>query len=373
MPSSFSVLLRPLGLLYKGIVQSRNTLFDWRVLRSWKSPVPVVSIGNLSVGGTGKTPIVDWITKYYLSVGVRPALISRGYRRESKGVQLVSDGRKILLGSRESGDETAMLAWNNQDAVVLVAEKRKKGVRRLVRQFREQLPAVIILDDAFQHRQIERELNIAVINAEEPYFDARMMPEGRLREPMANLERADLVILNKIANAEKAAPIVADLEKKGKKVVQARLKTAELVCMSGAFCTQEEAVRKQSISAFAFAGIARPEGFIESLQQEGIHVADYTFFKDHEPYTERMLRKIERKASEQGLSLVTTEKDYFRLLGRPELIRILTSRPCYYLRIGIDFFAGRETLVTMLDSVVGRQNRIIEESSTLPSRFSKWT
>ncbi len=354
MRSQFSILLRPFGLLYQAIVETRNTLFDWRMFRIWRSPIPVVAIGNLSAGGTGKTPFVDWVVKYYLSIGCKPAIISRGYRRESKGVKLVSDGHKVLLSSKDAGDETAMLAWNNPDAIVVVAEKRKQAASFITKHFGQRLPSVIILDDAFQHRQIYRSLNIAIINATEPFFDAKMLPEGRLREPLKNITRADLIVLNKITDKESAEPIINELEKTGRPVVQSRVKIGELVCFSGEFNSSEDALLETS-PMLAFAGIASPESFVESLRNEGVNVVAHRFLKDHEPYTAKKLHAIRREADEKGLSLVTTEKDYFRMLGSPELIRIITARPCYYLRIAPDIIAGETLLKTMLRDVVGKQ------------------
>ena len=203
MHNPFSLLLRPFALIYLSVAQLRNAIFDRKLFKSWRSPIPVVSIGNLSAGGTGKTPLVDLVVKYYLSIGCKPAIISRGYQRESKGVQLVSDGQKIILSSREAGDETAMLAWNNPDAIVVVSEKRKDAVTYIANRFAQRLPGVIILDDAFQHRAIQRNLDIAVINTSEPFKKAKMLPEGRLREPLKNLSRANLIILNKITDEKK--------------------------------------------------------------------------------------------------------------------------------------------------------------------------
>lgn len=352
MHNPLSILLRPAALLYHGIVQFRNALFDRHVFRVWKSPIPVVSIGNLSAGGTGKTPLVDWVVKYYLSIGCKPAIVSRGYRRESKGVQLVSDGRSVLLNSNESGDETAMLAWNNPDAIVIVAEKRKNAVKYLIKHFTGRLPAVIILDDAFQHRQIHRDLNITIINASEPFFQAKTLPEGRMREPMKNISRADLIVLNKIKDPENAHAIEKEIEKIGRPVIKARQSTAELVCFSGAFISSEEALSMKNINAFAFAGISSPESFVESLKNEGINIAAHRFFNDHEPYSAKKLKKIRREAEAQELSLITTEKDYFRMLGHPELIGIITTRPCYYLKIQTDIFEGKEKLQSMLRKTV---------------------
>ncbi len=353
MHNPLSILLRPAALSYHVVVTLRNTLFDRHFFKAWQSPIPVVSIGNLTVGGTGKTPLVDWVVKYYLSIGCTPAIVSRGYRRESKGVQLVSDGQKILLGSREAGDETAMLAWNNPNAIVMVAKKRKDAISYIVNRFAKRLPSVIILDDAFQHRQIHRDLNIALINASEPFFKAKMLPEGRLREPLKNLKRANLIMLNKISDPKKADAIEKKVEKTGLPVIKSRLKTAELVCVSGAFTTSEEARSMKEINAFAFAGIASPESFLDSLKQEGVSIAAHRFFHDHAPYSIKKLQAIRREAEAKGLSLITTEKDYFRILGHPELIRIITARPCYYLKIETDIIEGKETLQQMLRKAVG--------------------
>ena len=354
MLNPFSLLLRPFALIYLSIVQLRNALFDRKLFKAWKSPIPVVSIGNLSAGGTGKTPLVDWVVKYYLSIGCKPAIVSRGYLRESKGVQLVSDGVRIMLSSREAGDETAMLAWNNPDAIVVVAEKRKDAVTYIASRFAKRLPGVIILDDAFQHRAIERDLNIAVINSAEPFRKAKMLPEGRLREPLKNLSRADLVIVNKITDEERAGVIMKEVEKTGRPVVKARVKNGELICFSGTYASSDEAPLPKNLTALAFAGIASPENFLDSLKTEGVTVAAYRFFRDHESLSAKKLQAVRREAEEKGLSLITTEKDYFRMLGHPELIRIITSRPCYYLKIETDIYEGKEILHSMLKAAIDK-------------------
>jgi tetraacyldisaccharide 4'-kinase len=294
------------------------------------------------------------VVKYYLSIGCKPAIVSRGYQRESKGVQLVSDGQKIILSSNEAGDETAMLAWNNPDAIVVVAEKRKEAVTYIAKRFAKRLPGVIILDDAFQHRAIQRNLDIALINTGEPFKKAKMLPEGRLREPLKNLSRADLIILNKITDEEKAGIIMKEVEKTGRPIVKARVKNGELICFSGTFATSDEAPSHKNLNALAFAGIAAPENFLESLLKEGVNVAAHRFFRDHEHLNAKKLQAVRREAEKKGLSLITTEKDYFRMLGRPELISIITSRPCYYLKIETDIFEGKEILHSMLKTAIGR-------------------
>jgi len=145
-----------------------------------------------------------------------------------------------------------------------------------------------------------------------------------------------------------------ELEKTGRPVVKARVKNGELVCFSGTLATSDEAPSVNNLHALAFAGIASPESFIDSLKAEGITVEAHRFFGDHKPYSERKLKAVCRKAGKKGLSLITTEKDYFRMLGQPELIRIITSRPCYYLKIETDIFEGRERLQSMLKAAIGK-------------------
>ena len=353
MYNPFLIFLRPFALLNRTIVQCRNMLFDRGLFKPWQSSIPVVSVGNLSAGGTGKTPLADWITKYYLSIGCKPAIVSRGYLRKSKGVQLVSDGHRILLNSNESGDEIAMLAWNNPDAIVVVAKKRKDAVTYIDNQFAKRLPSVIILDDAFQHRQIDRQLDIAIINAAEPFLKAKMLPEGRLREPRKNLSRASLIVLNKIADNEKADAIIKELQKNSRPIIKARLKLGELVCFSGeSYLPDDLSASSQHINALAFAGIASPSSFVESLTNKGINVVAHRFFHDHEPYSIKKLLSIRREAEKKELSLITTEKDYFRILGNPECIRILATMPSYYLKVETDIFEGEDILKSMLNTIV---------------------
>lgn len=348
MSNPLSPLLKPAAALYRTVVRMRNLGFEKKLFKTWKAPLPVVSIGNISAGGTGKTPLADWIINYCLSVGSEPALLSRGYGRTTKGVQLVSDGQRILLDSREAGDETSMLAARNPGIIVVVAEKRKEGVEFILKRFGTRMPSLIILDDAFQHRQIARDLDIVIINAAEPYCNARMLPEGRLREPLENIRRAGLIVLNKITDRNAADAIACDLKKTGIPVVLAKTEAGELVPFG------EDAGERNmnGIRAFAFAGIGSPEGFLGSLKEKGIQVEAHRFFRDHEPYTGDKLLPILLEAEKKGLSLVTTEKDYFRLLSEHELTATLSVLPCYYLKISTRFLEGEEILASMLNEII---------------------
>lgn len=350
MPGSAAILLRPIGALYGMAMRLRNRLYDRGVFKSWRSPIPVVSVGNITTGGTGKTPLVDWIVKFYETSGVATAIVSRGYGRRTKGVQLVSDGKRILLGSRDAGDETAMLATRNPSTIVIVAEHRAEGVQFLMRQFADRLPGVIVLDDAFQHRKIGRDLDIVVVNASAPRELDVMLPAGRLREPLRGLLRADVIILGKITDEAKAAPLLARLKEYGKPVLRSKIKPGKLMKVD----TSESGGVEPSLKALAFAGIGAPAGFLHSLDEAGISVMATKFFRDHEPYTEAAIRSIIGEAKRQALVPVTTEKDWFRIADDPALARMLAEAGCRYLAIEPEFIDGSAELERMLLDVMKR-------------------
>jgi tetraacyldisaccharide 4'-kinase len=335
-----SILLGPAGRLYGIVMSIRNALYDRGILKAWRSPVPVVSVGNITTGGTGKTPLVDWIIRFYHAHGRKTAIISRGYGRQTKGARLVSDGSSILLGSRDAGDEIAMLAARNPSAIVIVAEKRQEGVELLMREFAGRMPDVIVLDDAFQHRAIARDLDIVVINAQEPFGGKRMLPAGRLREPLRGLQRADIFIQNKITDEKRAATIIDVLKQTGKPVVLSRIMPGNLVPVS------DEPQRP--LRVLAFAGIGAPEGFLHSLGEAGIEVIASRFFRDHQPYTIESVRSIVADSNRLGLTPVTTEKDWFRIREESTLAATLERAGCRYLPIEPDLFEGRAMLESML-------------------------
>jgi len=346
---SSATLLQPAAALYGMAMQLRNRLYDRGIFKSWRAPIPVVSVGNITTGGTGKTPLVDWIVKFYEASGIATAIVSRGYGRLTKGVQLVSDGRQILLGSRDAGDETAMLAARNPGTIVVVAEERAKGVQFLMRQFADRLPGVIVLDDAFQHRKIARDLDIVVVNASAPQELDAMLPAGRLREPLPGLSRADLIILGKITDDAKAAPLLQKLRKNGKPVLRSRIKPGKLIKVDGT-----ESGANSDIKALAFAGIGAPEGFLHSLEESGVKVEATKFFRDHEPYTKVAIHSIVEESKRQGLVPVTTEKDWFRIADDPDLAGLLADAGCRYLTIAPEFPDGTKELEKRLMGVLKR-------------------
>jgi len=338
-------LLAPAALLYAAGIFVRNRLFDFGVYTAHKAAVPVISIGNITMGGTGKTPLVDFVVKHYNARGLKTAILSRGYKRNSRGVQLVSDGRQVLLGSREAGDECAMLARNNPNTIVIVAEKRKKGTEYIAEKFAGRLPDVIILDDGYQHRQLCRDLDIVVINSRAPFLDDRLIPAGGLREPVKNLDRADLIILSKMTDPQQSARLEEELCTTGKPLVKTSMRAGKPVLFAGPDNPEPKKV-------IGVAGIGQPESFVDSLQTSGMEVVSHAFFPDHADFPLKSIKSIASKALRENLSIVTTEKDYFRVRANGSILEALSRVPCFYLPIETTIIEGQELFEQMLDQVV---------------------
>ena len=191
------MLLRLLMPLYRLAVQTRLRLYRSGILRSHRLPHPVVSVGNLTTGGTGKTPLVMYLAKTLKQDGLQPAVLTRGYQGTAEQAGgLASDGSRILMNSEECGDEAYLMAIKLDGVPIAVGKKRDEAAR-LIPGFAANKKLVFLLDDGYQHLQLERDLNILVLDATDPLREGRLLPAGRLREPLGAISRADLIIVTR--------------------------------------------------------------------------------------------------------------------------------------------------------------------------------
>jgi len=288
--------LRPLSALFGAGVRLRNSLYDRHRLPQRRLTGPVISVGNLSVGGSGKTPFVLLLGELLKSRDVKFDILSRGYGRRSRGVAVVNPAGS----SAEFGDEPLLMA-RRLSVPVIVGENRYKAGMEAERRFGPQLH---ILDDGFQHRGLARDLDIVLVTPEDAHD--RLLPAGRLREPLSSLKRADVVVLAGGA-AEKAYP----LEAKRVWRVRRNIAPVEIPPRPVVFC-----------------GIARPEHFLFQLKLAGVEAAAQALYRDHHAYSERDVRDILELAgkSEAG-GFVTTEKDAVNLGGYLSALKPLAVVP----------------------------------------------
>lgn len=312
------LLLSGCAVLYRAVVTCRLAMYRRGWLGSYRSGVPVVSVGNLTVGGTGKTPIVDLLLRWALANDIRVAVVSRGYGgHPGTEALLVSDGSRLLVDDPAlSGDEPQLLARRNPFALVIVAPRRTAGVR-LAEQYGARL---IILDDGFQHLAVTRDLDIVLLDSRNPFGNRRLLPAGILREPPDQLSRADLVIMTH------AGPEGGTLPGFAEPVLRARHVLAGIaVDLEGKALPLAEFAGQPCL---VFAGIAEPAGFFQALRRQGITPIAELALADHQVYTPAIVGQL--VAAGQGAEFfLTTEKDAVKLDAR------LLPCPCYRVPLEI--------------------------------------
>jgi tetraacyldisaccharide 4'-kinase len=275
---------------------------------------PVVSVGNLTTGGTGKTPVVIALAKHFCEEGKRVAILSRGYRRRKKRRPLiwVSDGQKLLASPEEGGDEPVLIAQSCPQAAVVVGADRYRAGLEVIRSFH---PDLIILDDGFQRRfQLHRDLDILVIDGINPFSTGWILPAGLLREPMAALAEADVLVLNKVNQARSPEDIKTVLRHHNPRayLVESRYHPVKLRNLETGKEVKPGSLDRLSVGAFS--GVASPLSFIRTLAEFKVLVRHAYTLRDHYPYTREKLEEILEDARLRGLgSLVTTQKDAVKL------------------------------------------------------------
>jgi tetraacyldisaccharide 4'-kinase len=309
-------VLKTLSLPYRSAVGLKNGLYDRGMKRTVKLPCPVISIGNLTVGGTGKTPMVITLAKLLLDRKRHPAVLSRGYGGSS-GVDacIVSDGYKMMKGFRETGEEALLIAESLPGVPVITGADRVKTGSAALRHFS---PDVLILDDGFQHRRLQRDLDIVLVDADRPLGNGWLLPAGPLREPIASLQRAHVVIRTgpgQVAG-ENSNGSEAIFRKAGftGTVLRGVHKPRTLVHGPGKEIFPLDAIRGEKVAVFA--GIGRPEHFRKTIAELGAEITTLIPYPDHHIYREEDLKKIEESRLHSGaLWIVTTQKDEVKLRG----------------------------------------------------------
>jgi tetraacyldisaccharide 4'-kinase len=272
----------------------RNRLYDKGVFSIVRPKEFVISIGNLTWGGTGKTSLTSYLAKFLINEGIKVGILSRGYQRHSHGPVVVNDGHELKSTWQDAGDEPYLLATAIPQAAIVVAESRVEGLPILSR-FQ---PDVILLDDAFQHRRIARDLNLVLVDSTENILNLHVLPFGKLREPVDSLNRATAIILTHSKNANpETEKAVSDY---GAYVYHANYQVSNFE-FSGK-------------SVAAFCGIASPQHFQRLLNDNGAKVVLFREFPDHHLYSQAELEELEQEALESGAeAILTTAKDAVKI------------------------------------------------------------
>ena len=321
--------LAPLSWIFGCVVTVRNFLFDRTLIRAEQVNAPVISVGNISAGGSGKTPVVESIAKTLSEKGILAGIISRGYKRKTRGMVEVSDGKMLKTLAIDSGDEPYQLATHLPKTVIIVDEQRVRGARYAVDSLRVK---AVLLDDGFQHRAIHRDLDIVVIDASRSPFMMQMLPAGYRRDTYSSLKRADAVLLTKVNQTA----TIKEIEEEIRKYTDAKIFTSTFTVAAFRRAKTKFSVNLESVKgkkAVAFCGIGEPESLRTSLEAIGIHVVLLMAFQDHHSFTKADLSHIAREQEKLSAEyIVTTEKDMARLSGAASG-DFLDTNPVYYLEM----------------------------------------
>jgi tetraacyldisaccharide 4'-kinase len=360
-----------LSWLFTAGVQTRLWLFRHRIFRAHHPACLVISIGNLTVGGTGKTPVVEKFARTLQDHGRRVAILSRGYKskkppllrrlqRKWLGMErlkprIVHDGQRLLLDSRFAGDEPFMLAKSLGDVIVLVDKNR---VRSAIHAIREMKCDTLILDDGMQFLHLKHRLEICLIDAQAPFGNEYLLPRGTLREPPANLARANYIFITKTP-AKGNDQLIERIREYNRtaEIVETRHQPLYLRNLYDPD-DRKPLEYLQGRYVAALSGIARPESFEQSLVALGANLEITKSFADHHRFTDRELQEFATRCSRRDLDLiVTTEKDSVRF---PAKIAGLET-PVYYLRVEIEILSGHESWDSLVERICSPQKLMAPE------------
>jgi tetraacyldisaccharide 4'-kinase len=349
--SILRAILYALSLLYERIVQLRLFLYRKRVFRERALGCLVISIGNLTVGGTGKTPIVEKFARALQAGGRRVAILSRGYksvprkrswidrilRRNIAPPRIVSDGKSLLLDSLTAGDEPYMLAHNLRDVIVLVDKDRVKSGRFAIDKWRVD---TLLLDDGLQYLHLKHRLDMVLVDRQAPFGNEFLLPRGTLREPPRNLRRASYIFITK-NTGEPNDPLLQRIRRYNRtaEIIECAHKPLYLQNVYTGERLPLERLRDMFIGSIS--AIAAPESFEGALAKLGAHVDLAKRYIDHHYFSEAELKSFIARCIRRDLAMiVTTEKDAVRM---PRLAQGEIKVPIYFLRVEIEILTGHES------------------------------
>ena len=362
-----SLFLKPLlfsvSIGYGGLVKLRETLYKKGLLQSKRLPCPVISIGNITVGGSGKTPMTIYVAELIKHLGYGVAIISRGYKGQAEKVGgVVCDGRKICMGPDEAGDEPFMIAERLKTVPVIVGKNRFKAGILAIKEFR---PDVLLLDDAFQHLKLHRDLDLVLLDSNKPLGNTYLFPRGTLRETAFALSRGDAVILTRSDMGK--APSLDQIKKH---VPRTPIFHSAHIPYIYKIVTGNSAQSEDSLTSsseydfgafknkrvFAFSGIASNDNFRRTIESFQCKLENFSEFPDHHQYSEKELDKVVRSAMDVSAEFIfTTEKDYVRIAHK-------IKWPMDLVIIGIEISFGTND-IAFKSFIISQLQRLIKRST----------
>ncbi|MCJ7509140.1 MAG: tetraacyldisaccharide 4'-kinase [candidate division Zixibacteria bacterium] len=331
-----------LSRLYYFVIRIRKFFYGIGIFKRYKLNAKVISVGNITWGGTGKTSFVSFLVKELTERNQKIAILIRGYKRKEKKMITITSNTKDL-DWRKVGDEACLLATQLDSIPIIVSKNRVKSGKEAIDKYS---PDFLILDDGFQHLKLMRDLDIVMIDASDPFGNGKLLPAGKLREPIGNIKRADILVLNradkaynnkmglinKLREYNSIAPVIEtkymvekiyNLENEGKIILPSQVKDKKIL---------------------GFCGIGNAQSFKQTLEDLGVNLLKFIVFPDHYAYKDKDIKEIEREALNRKANFVlTTEKDKIRLISLPN-----SKVPIYIVKIKLEIISGETSLWNLI-------------------------
>ncbi len=323
-----NLILPPLSILYKALTQTRLAAYEKGLLNVSKLDVPVISVGNLTTGGTGKTPVVEWICRVLAAGQRRVCVLTRGYGRLNPEARvIVSDGSRVLATAAEAGDEPLLLAQNLKGRAAVISDADRAAAGKWAKE--ELHTDVFVLDDGFQHLRLARNLDLLVIDATNPWGGDRLLPFGRLRESPSGAARADCIVVTRADFEQDLDSLKKEIRRFNQEspIFMSIMKVSGITKLGSSF---EEEVTSLPQPIAAFCGVGNPQSFFDQVRCAGLNLVFTQAFPDHHWYDQTEIESLCRKSRNSGAqSLITTAKDAVKLQA------LNFELPCYVQNIEI--------------------------------------
>lgn len=342
-----SFVLPPLSILYGAVTRTRLSLYRRGTFQTTKLDRPVISIGNITTGGTGKTPLVEWVARTIAGQGKKVCILTRGYGRKDPHLQvIVSDGYGVLASPAEAGDEPYLLATKltGQAAVISSADRIAAG-REAIKDFGTEC---FVLDDGFQHLRLARDLNIVTIDATNPWGGGSLLPHGRLREKPEGLSRADCVVITRCDQVDSVDALREEILRLAgeRQIFQSQMRPVRVSSLKNPSETLAPPAR-----VAAFCAVGNPYSFFENLRGLGFDLALQKSFPDHHAYSQDEIDSLTQAAKDaRATNLISTAKDAVKLRN------LSFSLPCYVLEIEISI-ENADSLTRLIVEAINLRSR----------------
>jgi len=340
-------VLTPVSSLWEGVYRLRRSFYEYGLLKKDYFKVPIISVGNISFGGTGKTPMIIYLTKKMIQFGLTPAVLTRGYKGELEHKSgIIKGGQRFRSNPNQFGDEPLLISRKMDCGAVIVGKKRANNLKKY---FHEVEPDVVLLDDGFQHIQLYRSFNIVLFDSSLPLERYKTAPLGYLREGLTSLKDADAILLSRAdqVSEEKIESLLEMLEKYHRRDITIAKFSYK---PDGVFdCFDKLNMKMEDLAGrniIALTAIASPESFYQMLESFGANIVDRIVYPDHHMFTQSDMNDILIECTRQNAIIVTSEKDMVKIR------RIIQDNRIVYVNITVSFLSGEEELLSGVKKVL---------------------